>query len=162
MTAVRSLASAYLFAILALTGPAPAVLGFGAGVLAVSFYQTFRHERQGSVVPPVVLALFTSARLDVTSVFSYAAVLYTLLVAVPLLLCLSVEWGMPKGARRHHAVSVAVPALILAAIVTVFFGLVTNDLYQFYFYGSDVAFQVMVYTGIVALLFFVAYDLVQG
>ena len=114
------------------------------------------------MVPPVVLALFTSARLEVTSVFSYAAVLYTLLVAVPLLLCLSVEWGMPKGARRHHAVSVAVPALILAAIVTVFFGLVTNDLYQFYFYGSDVAFQVMVYTGIVALLFFVAYDLVQG
>jgi len=39
---------------------------------------------------------------------------------------------------------------------------VTNDLYRLYFYGSDVAFQVMVYTGIVALLFFVAYDLVQG
>ncbi len=161
MNVLRLVCSAYLLCILVMSAESYVWIGAGVLCVAVLLYGMIG-KHKGIVLPALALLLLVvSTQVQLDNFFSYAAAAYVFTLALPTVAAMAVELRIKKGMRRSHGISVAVPMAIIAIVVTIFYVLITNELYRLYFFGSDTIFQIMVFAGLVTIIFFVVYDLLR-
>jgi hypothetical protein len=159
--ALRIACSAYLLCVLAMSTGSYAWIGAGALCVAVLIFSVAK--RQDEVVLPslAVLLVLVSTQVQLDNFFSYAAATYVATLSIPAVMAMAIMPGMKKGTGRCHFKSLAVPLFVMGIVVTVFYVLITNELYRLYFFGSDTIFQIMVFAGLVTICFFAVYDLLR-
>lgn len=161
MNELRIVCSLYLLGII--VASAGSYVGIVAGALCVAALLGGVAMRRDEVVLPALalLLLVVSTQVQLDNFFSYAAATYVAALSLPVVAVMAVVPGVRKGSAREHGISLAIPFAAIAIVVTVFYVLITNELYRLYFFGSDTIFQIMVFAGLITICFFVVYDLLR-
>ena len=161
MNWLRTLCSFYLLAVLAAVSGSLAWPVAGLACVALVCYDAVEKSTHYGVPALAVLLVLVSTQVQLDSFFSYATIVYFAGLCAPVLLAYAAEYRTVKGSHRTHAISFFIPCAVLAGTIAVFYGLMRNDLYKLYFFGSDTIFQIMVFAGLVTIGFFVVYDLLR-